>query len=300
MSYILANVAGRAALVSGDYYYDLETVSGAELGSDPMAALHSLQALSDLTDQLGSATPAGALSGAQLDAPVPRPPSVYAVGLNYRGHAEESNMKIPPVPMVFTKYPSCITGPNANVELRSDYCDFEVELVIVIGKGGKNIAAADAWNHVAGVTVGQDFSDRATQFASAPPQFNLGKSFDTFGPTGPVLVSPDSLDNPDGLPLACTVNGELRQQDNTGDLIFDVPALVAYLSEICTLRTGDMVFTGTPSGVGAVEGRFLGDGDVVISTIEGIGTLHNRCVRVADHTNAAMLPEPLKSILGQK
>ena len=297
MAFSLANVGGRAALVSGNSYYDLETLSNGELSSDPMAALHSLQALSDLSENLGAATPTGTVDSALLDAPVPRPGNVYAVGLNYRGHAEEASMAIPAVPMVFTKFSGCIVGPSADVNMRSDYCDFEAELVFVVGKGGSNIAAADGWKHVAGLTVGQDFSDRGVQLASAPPQFNLGKSFDTFGPTGPVLVSPDSLDDPASLALTCVINGEERQNDNTNDLIFDIPNLVAYLSEICTLHTGDMIFTGTPGGVGAVAGRFLKDGDQVITTIAGLGTLNNRCVRGADHSNASMVPEPLQTFI---
>lgn len=300
MAFSLANIEGRAALVAGDNYYDLESVSNGTLGSDPMAALESLQTLSELSAGLADESPTGALADARLDAPVPRPPNVYAVGLNYRGHAEEAGMDIPPVPMVFTKYPACIVGPRTNVEMRSDFCDFEAELVVVVSQGGKNIAAADAWQHVAGLMVGQDFSDRAVQFASMPPQFNLGKSFDTFGPVGPVLVAPASLNDPASLALSCTVNGEPRQSDNTNDLIFDIPELIAYLSDICTLQTGDMIFTGTPSGVGAVEGRFLKDGDEVVTTIEGLGTLSNRCVRGADHAHVDLLPDRLKALLPEE
>ena len=294
MPFILANVDSRAALVAEDKFYDLETLSRGSIGADPMAALGALDALSELSSNLADKSETGRLSTARLGPPVPRPPNGFAVGLNYRNHALESGMDLPRFPLVFTKYSSCIAGPNDDIVMRSDYVDFEAELVVVIGHGGKDIAALDAWSHVAGLCVGQDISDRPTQFGAAPPQFSLGKSFDTFGPIGPVLVSPDSLDNPGSLKIECVVNNEVRQSDNTNDLIFDVPTLVSYLSEICTLQTGDIIFTGTPGGVGVAEGRFLEDGDVIRTTIEGLGTLVNRCVRGSDHSNADFLPPNMK------
>lgn len=290
MPFRLANVGGRAALVVDDNYYDLETISEGALSSDPMAAISKTAELSAWAAKLDGATPTGHIADADLGAPAPRPPNCYAIGLNYRNHAEESNIEIPRVPMVFTKFPSCIVGPQEDVVMRSDMCDFEAELVVVIGRAGKDIAAADAWQHVAGLTVGQDFSDRAAQFSSTPPQFNLGKSFDTFGPIGPVLVSPDALEEPASLALSCDVSGEQRQSDSTGDLIFDIPVLIEFLSGICSLQIGDIIFTGTPGGVGIAEGRFLRDGDVVTTTIEGIGSLNNRCVRGPDHANADFVP----------
>lgn len=290
MSYRLANVEGRAALVLGEHYYDLEAVSSGSISSDPMAALCCASELSAISAGLAGVTPSGKLAEANLGAPVPRPPSVFAVGLNYRNHAAESNMPIPDVPMVFTKYSSCIVGPNCNIDMRSDYSDFEAELVVAIGEGGKNISVDDGWNHVAGLCVGQDFTDRAVQFASTPPQFNLGKSMDTFGPIGPMLVSPDALEDRSSLALECVINGEVRQKDNTDDLIFDVPTLVSYLSHLVTLQTGDLIFTGTPGGVGAVEGRFLQDGDVVTTTIDGLGSIVNKCVRGIDHPHANVVP----------
>jgi 2,4-diketo-3-deoxy-L-fuconate hydrolase len=297
MGFRLANVQGRAALVVGDNYYDLEAVSGGELGADPMAALESLDKLSALSAKLSDATPTGALADAELGPPVPRARNCYAVGLNYRNHAEESGMDIPDVPMIFTKHTTCITGPTGNVEMRSNYVDYEAELVAVIGRGGRNIAAADVWDHIAGLCVGQDISDRPVQFSARPPQMNLGKSFDTFGPIGPVLISPDQVVNRDSLAIECKVSGEVRQQDNTSDLIFDIPAIISYLSEILTLNTGDIIFTGTPGGVGATQGKYLKDGDVLTTTIEGLGTLENRCVRISDHSRADFVPEALRKLL---
>ena len=148
---------------------------------------------------------------------------------------------------------------------------------MVIGTAGRDIDPADAWDHVAGVTCGQDISDRALQFAAKPPHFDLGKSRDGYGPIGPVLVSPDLLDDRDAVGITCDVNGERRQDATTSQLIFDVPALVAYLSSILTLAPGDLIFTGTPDGVGMVDGRLLKPGDVVTTTIEGVGTMVNHC-----------------------
>jgi 2-keto-4-pentenoate hydratase/2-oxohepta-3-ene-1,7-dioic acid hydratase in catechol pathway len=213
---------------------------------------------------------------------VPRPRNSFAVGLNYRDHAEEGGLEVPANPLVFAKFPSCLVGPTADVELRSDAVDYEGELVVVIGRGGKDIDPVDAWDHVVGLMVGQDISDRAVQYAASPPHFDLGKSFDTFGPIGPVLVSTDAVDR-DAARIVTEVNGEVRQDGTTAHLVFDVPTLVSYLSRITTLTTGDLVFTGTPGGVGAMQGRFLVDGDVVTTRIDGIGTLANRCVRVDDH-----------------
>jgi 2,4-diketo-3-deoxy-L-fuconate hydrolase len=298
MGFRLANIAGRAALVAGENYFDLETCSGGELGYDPMLALESLEQLSTLSAGLESMPPTGQLVDIVLDAPVPRPNNCYAIGLNYRTHAEEAGMEIPSVPMVFTKYSSCLTGPGADIDMRSDFVDYEAELVVVIGRGGRDISADQAWEHVAGLCVGQDISDRPVQMSSTPPQFNLGKSFDTFGPIGPVLTSPDELDDPTSLAIQCDVNGEARQQDNTDDLIFNIPTLIAYLSEIVTLRTGDVIFTGTPAGVGAVQGKFLADGDILTTSIEGLGSLHNRCVRGKSHSRADSVPEMFVKLTG--
>lgn len=278
MGFRLANIGGRAALTAGEAYWDLEATSGGELGPDPMAALAEPAKLSALSAALDQSQATGELAGAVLGPPVPRPSKVFGVGLNYRTHAVEAGHPIPDNPLVFTKFPSCLVGPTADVEMRSGHCDYEVELVVVIGVGGRDIAAADAWDHVAGLTAGQDISDRALQFESDPPQFSLGKSYDTFGPTGPVLVSPDSFANPNDLRLSTRVNGEVRQDDTTANMIFDVASIIAYLSGVATLAAGDLIFTGTPHGVGGPQGKYLADGDVISTSIEGIGNMANRCV----------------------
>jgi 2-keto-4-pentenoate hydratase/2-oxohepta-3-ene-1,7-dioic acid hydratase in catechol pathway len=283
MGFRLANIAGRAALVAGDHFTDLATHSSGLLGPDPMEALARPDLLAELSAGLDDSSVTGLLADVVLGPPVPRPQKSFAVGLNYRAHAAEGGMEVPKSPLVFTKFPSCIVGPTADVELRSDGCDYEGELLVVIGKGGKDISLADAWDHVVGLTVSQDISDRPAQFAAKPPHFDLGKSFDTFGPTGPVLVSVDEIADRDNLHIVCSVNGEVRQDDTTANLIFDVPTLVSYLSHITTLVTGDVIFTGTPEGIGAAQGKYLADGDVITTTIDGIGTMTNRCVRVSDY-----------------
>lgn len=277
MTFRFANVAGRAALVHDDVYVDLEARSGGAVGPDPMAALADPARLHELAAGLADVEPTGRLADVALGPPVPRPVNVFGIGLNYRGHVAESGMDVPAAPVVFTKFPSCLVGPDADVELGADSVDYEAEVVVVIGPGGRDIPAERAWEHVVGVTGGQDISDRALQFAAKPPHFDLGKSRDTYGPIGPVLVSPDHFSDPDDIGLECLVNGEVRQQGRTSDLIFSVPALVEYLSGILTLQPGDLIFTGTPDGVGMARGTLLASGDVVVTHVEGVGTLTNRC-----------------------
>ncbi|MEZ5176761.1 MAG: fumarylacetoacetate hydrolase family protein [Acidimicrobiales bacterium] len=155
--------------------------------------------------------------------------------------------------------------------------DWEVELVVVIGRPAHRVPADDAWSVVAGLTLGQDISDRTVQLTGVPPQFSLGKSFPAYGPIGPALVSVDAFADPDDIALWCDVGDERMQESRTDQLIFPVATLVAYLSSICPLEPGDLIFTGTPSGVGMGRGRFLAEGDVITSGAEGIGELRNRC-----------------------
>jgi 2,4-didehydro-3-deoxy-L-rhamnonate hydrolase len=274
----LASVRDRAVLVRGDEWHDLATVSGDSSLADPMAALAAFESLHAWSDRCEGRVGDGVVEAAALGVCVPRPAKVFAIGLNYRSHAGESNMQLPPAPMAFTKFPSCLVGPSADVELSGDRVDWEVELVVVIGRRGRRIAAAAAWSHIAGLTLGQDISDRTVQMLGQPAQFSLGKSFDTFGPIGPAVVSLDSFADPDDIALWCDVSGERMQDARSSDLIFSIPVLVEYLSSICTLEPGDLIFTGTPAGVGMGSGRFLAPGDVIDSGAEVIGALRNRCV----------------------
>jgi 2,4-diketo-3-deoxy-L-fuconate hydrolase len=278
MGFRLANVGGRAVLVDGDHFYDVHELSGGELGPDPGDAIAAGVKLHELAAAVDQAAPTGELADVVLGPPVPAPRHVFGVGLNYRSHAAETGAELPTVPMIFTKFPGCLTGPTGDIVLASETTDYEAELVVVIGTHAKDVAADAAWDVVAGLTVGQDVSDRELQFATKPAQFSLGKSHDTYGPTGPCVVSPDLLPDRDDLHVRGEVNDEVRQDASTADLIFPVPELVAYLSAVLTLHPGDLIFTGTPAGVGRPQGKFLRAGDVVRTTIDGIGTLTNRCV----------------------
>ena len=288
MGFKLANISGRAALIDKNNFFDLETISEGLFDHETSNALSNLEDLHKLSAELSDKEATGSLENADFKSPVSSPKNCYAVGLNYRNHAEEAGMEIPDVPMIFTKHTTCLVGSNADIEMRSDVVDYEAELVAVIGKPGKDITEENAWEHVAGLCVGQDISDRTVQFSTKNlPQFNLGKSFDTFGPMGPYLVSPDELPDKENLEIECQVNGEVRQKDNTNDLIFDIPFIISYLSEIVTLNTGDVIFTGTPGGVGVMEGKFLKEGDVLTTKIEGLGTMTNLCKRIADHSRVS-------------
>lgn len=216
----------------------------------------------------------------ELEAPSPAPRQVFAIGLNYRDHADESGLAHPEVPPTFTKFVSSFTGPEGELVLPADTVDWEAELVVVIGRTARQVPAARAWSHVAGLTVGQDYSERTLQLAGPAPQFSLGKSHPGFAPQGPWLVTPDALPRLDDLEVRCTVNGETVQHGRTGDMIFGVPELIEFLSSVVTLTPGDVIFTGTPAGVGAAREprRFLRPGDIVETTIAGLGGLRQICV----------------------
>lgn len=280
MAVRMVNREGRAGLVVDGGVVDLERASGGDFGPDPMAALARWEELcawvAGAEGKLAGGEP---LDPERLGPPVPRPRKVFGVGLNYRDHAAEAGLEVPGQPMIFTKFPSCLAGPRAPIPLTSDRVDWEVELVVVVGRGGRRIAESAALDHVAGCCVGQDVSDRRLQFADRPPQFSVGKSADGYGPIGPALVSMDAVGDPGDLWLTCDVSGERMQEGHTRDLIFPVPALVAWLSRHLTLEPGDLIFTGTPAGVGSTRRppRYLAPGDEVRSAIQGLGELLNRC-----------------------
>ncbi len=273
----LANHDGRLALVLADGIADVATASDGRFGPDPMTAFDDWDAF--VAWAAGNHAVTGPLDEATLGCPVPRPRQVFAIGLNYRSHAEESGMAIPDVPATFTKFPASLGGPFDAVPIVGDTVDWEVELVAVIGRPADRVAEADGWDHVAGLTVGQDISDRTLQFA-AGMQFSLGKSRRGYGPMGPWLVTPDEVPDRDDLGLGCSVDGETVQDGRTNDLVFSVPRLVAELSAVLPLLPGDVIFTGTPSGVGMARKppRSLQPGQVLESWIEGIGTIRNPCV----------------------
>jgi 2-keto-4-pentenoate hydratase/2-oxohepta-3-ene-1,7-dioic acid hydratase in catechol pathway len=256
---------------------DVATASDGRFGSDPMGAYDDWAAFAAWAAGVTDAT--GPLEEARLGCPVPRPRQVFAIGLNYRSHAEESGMAIPEVPATFTKFPASLGGPFDDVPIVGASVDWEVELVAVIGIEADHVAETDAWSHIAGLTVGQDISDRHLQFA-AGMQFSLGKSRRGYGPMGPWLVTPDEVPHPDDLRLGCSVDGETVQDARTSDLIFSIPQLIAELSSVLPLWPGDVIFTGTPAGVGMTRTppRSLQPGQVLESWVEGIGTIRNTCV----------------------
>jgi 2-keto-4-pentenoate hydratase/2-oxohepta-3-ene-1,7-dioic acid hydratase in catechol pathway len=273
----IANAAARAVLVLGDEVADVETVSEGRFGPDPMSVYDDWPAFVDLAGTVTTGT--GPLVEADLRCPVPTPRQVFAIGLNYRSHAEESGMAVPTIPATFTKFPASLAGPFDDIEIPNDSVDWEVELVVVMGTLCDRVGEVDAWGHVAGLTVGQDISDRNLQFA-AGAQFSLGKSRRGYGPMGPWVVTPDEVDDPNDLALGCSVDGETVQDARTSDLIYGVPSLLAELSAVLPLLPGDVIFTGTPAGVGFARQppRFLKPGNVLESWIEGIGTIRNRCL----------------------
>jgi len=214
--------------------------------------------------------------------PVPHPEKIICIGLNYADHAAETGSQIPSEPVVFNKFLTALRGDGDAIELppHSNSVDYEAELVVVIGKEGKNIPEAEALEYVAGYTCGHDVSARDWQKHKPQGQWLCGKSFDSFAPIGPVLVTRDEIPDPHVLDIRFRLNGELMQNSNTKQLIFNVNQLVAYLSKVCTLKPGDLLFTGTPPGVGAARKPpvFLKPGDVAEVEVEGIGGLKNSVV----------------------
>jgi 2,4-diketo-3-deoxy-L-fuconate hydrolase len=281
----IANLAGRLVLVIGTGALDVEAVSGGQFGPDPSDVYRHWQ---DFVAWADSATlPSGQpFEETALGAPVPAPGQVFAIGLNYREHATESGFDFPVEPPVFTKFRTSITGPYGDLALPTDTVDWEAELVVVIGREAHQVAATDAWDYIAGLTVGQDYSERTRQLVPPAAQFSLGKSFPGFAPIGPVVVTRDELPNPEDLEIGCAINGEQVQKARTSDLIFSIPVLIERLSAVLPLQPGDLIFTGTPGGVGGGRNpkRFLAVGEQVVTWIEGIGELRQRCVPGTPYT----------------
>lgn len=275
----IGTYANRLTLLTDGGVVDVERTSDGRFGSDPQAIYDDWQSFVEWAPTV-PADAAAMSDEVIIGAPAPRPRQVFAIGLNYRTHAAEAGLAVPTNPPTFTKFPSCITGPAEPLVLPEGTVDWEVELVAVVGRVARNVDEADAWDHIAGITVGQDYSERTLQTDGPAPQFSLGKSFPGFGPIGPWLVTPDELDDPDDLEIECTVNGQTVQKDRTSSLVFTVPQLVSRLSAVCTLYPGDLIFTGTPAGVGHARSPqvYLRPGDEITSTIQGIGSMTQRCV----------------------
>jgi 2-keto-4-pentenoate hydratase/2-oxohepta-3-ene-1,7-dioic acid hydratase in catechol pathway len=277
----LVNVGGRLTLaVTPDRGIDVATASGGRFGPDPQSIFDEWEAFAQWA-RATSVDADVAIEPEALHAPVPRPRQVFALALNYADHSAEANRALPTAPIVFSKFPSCLAGPHDAVHLPEGHIDWEVELVVVMGRVADRVPETDAWRHVAGLCVGQDISDRLLQFSAAVPQLSLAKSWPGFGPFGPALVTTDELDDPDDLALDCYLNGDLMQSSRTSQMIFSVPSIVSQISATCLMLPGDLIFTGTPAGVGARQDppRFLKDGDVLVTRIEGLGELRNTMVK---------------------
>jgi 2-keto-4-pentenoate hydratase/2-oxohepta-3-ene-1,7-dioic acid hydratase in catechol pathway len=222
----------------------------------------------------------------QLLPPVVAPQKIICIGLNYADHAAETGAQVGDEPVVFNKFPTCLRGHGQPIELppESQQVDWEAELVVVIGKRARRVAQADAFAHVAGYCCGHDVSARDWQTGKPGRQWLLGKSFDSFAPLGPALVTADEVSDPGSLAIEMRINGLVKQSSTTAQLIFSIDQLVSYLSHVCTLLPGDMIFTGTPPGVGMARNppEFLQPGDVAEVTIAGLGVLRNPVVASGD------------------
>lgn len=273
----IANIDDRLTLVVGAGGIDVEKASNGLFAADP-AAIYDRWAEFRRWAAAGVEFPADPIDDASLGAPSPRPRQVFSIGANYPDHAAEADFTLPEVMEVFCKFPSSIAGPNAEVPLPKSTVDWEAELVVAVGTVAHRVRQEEAWDYVAGVMGGQDYSERDRQMAAS--QWGLAKSYPAFGPTGPWLVTPDELTNPDDIGLTCWVNGEQMQHARTSRMIYSVPEIVAELSSFCTLYPGDLIFTGTMSGVGFLRKppQYLTVGDVVTTEVEGVGRLRNTMV----------------------
>jgi 2-keto-4-pentenoate hydratase/2-oxohepta-3-ene-1,7-dioic acid hydratase in catechol pathway len=274
----------RAAVQRGEAFIDVHATDV----HIPASVRHILESGPDMlllaqrTAERGDAV-AYEAGKVKFHAPVHDPRKIVCIGLNYKDHAAESGAPIPKEPILFSKYTTALIGHDQNIVLPpvSQEVDYEAELVIVIGKAGRNIPAGSALNHVAGYTVGHDVSARDWQLKKDGKQWMVGKTFDTFAPAGPVLVTKDEVPDPHKLAIKLRLNGKTMQDSNTNQLIFGVPEIVAYLSQVFTLEPGDLIYTGTPPGVGFAKKPpvFLKGGDVVEVEIAGLGVLRNPVVQ---------------------
>lgn len=289
----LANLSGRPHLVSDDGTF---LVDAAAVLGDEFCTFHNVYDNWNEFQQRArrlefSALPNVPLDRRRLGSPSPAPRQVIAVGLNYGEHAAESGFALPDqLPPIFTKFVTCLSGPETDVILpEGGNTDWEVELVVVMGRGGRDIVEGEAWSHVAGLSVGQDLSERVSQLQGPAPQFSLGKSFAGFAPIGPWLVTPDEFGNPDDIGLGCAIDGEIVQEGRTADLLFPVSALISRISAVVELLPGDIIFTGTPAGVGQGRHpqRFLQPGEVLTTWAEGIGELRQRFTTTSAATTGA-------------
>ncbi len=273
----------KATAVLGDVDAGLRYVDLQAADPNLPSCMKSLLALPDGLARAKAAQDKGERAGLLIQgtllAPIPRPGKVICIGLNYRDHAAESGVPIPTSPVCFGKFSHAVVGPDAVIRLPkvAHNVDYEAELVVVIGKKGKNIPEENARQYVAGYTNGNDVSARDWQLGRPGGQWLLGKTPDTFAPTGPFLVTADEISDPHKLLISLRLNGQVMQESSTRELIFSIEHLISHLSQLITLEPGDIIFTGTPPGVGAARKPpvFLKPGDVVEVEVAGLGTLRN-------------------------
>jgi 2-keto-4-pentenoate hydratase/2-oxohepta-3-ene-1,7-dioic acid hydratase in catechol pathway len=274
----------RAAAWTGEAYVDLQATDSGLPGS-VRGLLDQGKSILSAASQAARRPNAVKLPATQVKmrAPILDPPKIICLGLNYRDHAAESGSPIPKEPILFSKYATAIIGPEQPIVLPpvSQEVDYEAELVIVVGRRGKNIPVSAAADYVAGYTIGHDVSARDWQLKKDGKQWMVGKTFDTFAPIGPYLVTADEIPDPHNLPIRLRLNGRTMQDSNTNQMVFKVGDVLAYLSQVFTLEPGDLIFTGTPPGVGFARNPpvFLKGGDIVEVEIEGLGVLRNPVVQ---------------------
>lgn len=274
------SIGPRAAMLDGDDYVLLHETDPNLPASVRELLILGTDALANLSSAVRTRQAVRvSKADARFHPPIPDPGKIMCIGLNYRDHARENNRAIPTEPVLFAKFPNTLIAHGEPIRLPrvSQKVDFEAELVVVIGRRGRDILEADAMRHVAGYTVGHDVSARDWQFKGEEKQWVIGKTFDTFAPTGPHLVTANDVPDPQSLRIQLRLNGETMQDSNTREFIFTVPQLIAYLSQAVTMEPGDLIFTGTPPGVGVARKPpvFLKPGDDVEIEIDGVGLLRN-------------------------
>jgi len=281
----VANHAGRLVLLAPDADVDgglhgargidVHRASGGTIPAEPeLAYEHWDEVLALAGDPPDTAEIT--IDRDRLGSPSPQPRQVFGIGVNYADHGAEAGMAVPEVPLVFTKLSTAITGPYGVIPLSTEAVDWEVEIAVVIGRRARDVASSAAWEFVAGFTAGQDLSDREIQWRpEATPQFGLGKSLAGFAPLGPILVTPDEYPDPDDVELACRLNGEEVQRSSSAQMLLSVSEIISYLSGIVNLHPGDVIFTGTPSGIGMTRTppRYLEAGDTLDSFVARVGTM---------------------------
>lgn len=285
----LASVAGRAVQIQVEpdgrvRGVDVQKASGGQFGPDLAGIYDTWEEFTVWArgHEFASFEDTVPVDVELLDSPIGTPRQVFAIGLNYESHVAEAGVETSGrgiVPPTFTKFAASLAPPHTTLVLPSDVVDWEAELVVVIGRHAEAVSVDDAWTYVAGLAVGQDYSERAVQTDGPYPQFALGKSYPGFGPVGPWLTTPDELPDPTDLEIVCEVNGEQVQKGRTSAMVWPVADLITSISAVCALLPGDVIFTGTPAGVGfaMTPKRFLSAGDVVVTRIEGLGEIRQVC-----------------------